>query len=683
MFGKQKQALQTSLSFRFLRWIIPLVTVSFVAFGVAGFFVTRASLVSFSQQSSTLLTDQTRVALVNWIHDQIYLAQSIAANPKVVHACLNPTDDKARAEARAYLQGIHDRYQYYENVPVGIRLPEGQSLTIDYEGQQKVVRNGGFFLDTVQGRTLGKASLDLNYVRAMFDGAPYYVSHVYPSLLRGNPLFVVAAPVKSDGRVIGYALVAPRMDYFTDLFLDKVKIGDSGYLMMFDENRQVVAHPDKRLILNDKEKEKVAQLTHRILDGADQSFFETYEDVEKLYVVSRLTKNTFDPPGAAAGSAHLMANDWYIVSGQPKSEIVRASTTQVYSYLGFSILLSVFLGALLYRHTTRTITQPLLELTRAAGEIVRSGDLTQKIDAHSNDEIGELSRTFNQMVDRLREMASSLRQSLASLVEAVTNLEATNADQRETITRQAAALQETQVTAQEIKQTSNMAAQKAEVVLKVASEADEIGRSGETSIEQTLTWLADIRTEASDISTKIGELGARTRQIGHITQSVRDLADQSNMLALNAAIEAVRSGEHGKGFGVVAREIRSLADQSIQATHRVSDVLDDTANAITSTIAISEKGAQKIDSGLTQVRTSGETLRRLSNIVRENSAAVRQIAAAVSQQDAGIAQIFGSVTELSKAVDDTVKRVETTDRATEAVKSVTAQVEGIIKEYRV
>jgi methyl-accepting chemotaxis protein len=682
MFGKTK-ALKTTLSVRFLRWMIPLLTLSFVAFGVAGFFVTRGSLVAFSQQSSTLLTDQTRVALVNWIHDQIYLAQSIAANPKVVNACLHPTDEKVRAEAGAFLQEIHDRYKYYENVPVGIRLPPDKTITVEHDGQQKVVKNGGFFLDTVQGRTLGKASVELNYVKAMFDGAPYYISHVYPSLLRGNPLFVVAAPVRFQGQVIGYTVVAPRMDYFTDLFLDKVKIGESGYLMMVDENGKVVAHPDKNLILNDKEKDKVARLTARILAGKDASFFEVYEGVEKLYVVSRLAKETFDLPGAAPGSPHLMANDWYIASGQPKREIVKSSTTQVYSYLAFSIVLAIFMAVFLYRHTTRTITTPLLDLTRAAAEIVRSGDLTQKIDAHTNDEIGELSRTFNQMVDKLRDMATSLRRNLASLAEAVANLEATNAEQRETITRQAAALQETQVTAQEIKQTSNMAAQKAEVVLKVASEADDIGRSGETSIEQTLTWLTDIRTEASDISTKIGELGARTRQIGQITQSVRDLADQSNMLALNAAIEAVRSGEHGKGFGVVAREIRNLADQSIQATHRVSDVLDDTANAITTAISISEKGAQKIDSGLTQVRTSGETLRRLSTIVRDNSAAVRQIAAAVSQQDAGIAQIFGSVTELSKAVDDTVKRVETTDRATEAVRAVTAQVQEIIKEYRV
>lgn len=680
MFGKK--GLKGTLSFRFLRWIIPLLTLSFVLFGVAGFFVTRGSLVRFSRQSSKLLTDQTNVALVNWIQDQIYLAQTIAANPKVVHAALNPTDPKARAEAQAYLQEQHDRYKYYENVPVALRLPPGKSISFDVNGQTKVIKNGNFFLDTVQGRTLGKCNPEFSYIKAVYEGAPFFISEVYPSILRGNPLFVVSAPVKSGGQVIGVALVAPRMDYFTDLFIDKAKIGETGYLMMFDETGKVIAHPDKKLILNEAESKRVSHLIEKILHGTEASFFEQYGGVEKRYVVSRLPKTSFDPPGSAAGKS-FMRHDWYIVSGQPVAEIVKTSKTQAYAYLFFSVLLAVFVAVLLYSHTQRTITRPLAKLTRAAAEIVRTGDLTQKIDAHSQDEIGELSRTFNEMVDKLRDMATSLRQTLSQLLDAVGNLNASNVQQRETITRQAAALQQTQVTAQEIKQTSNMAAQKAEAVLKVASEADDVGRSGETSIEQTLNWLTDIRSEAEEISKKMGDLGARTRQIGHITQSVRDLADQSNMLALNAAIEAVRSGEHGKGFGVVAREIRNLADQSIQATHRVSDVLDDTTNAISSAIVISQQGSQKIDSGLTQVRSSGENLRRLSSIVRENSSAVRQIAAAVSQQDAGIAQIFGSVTELSKSVDDTVKRLESTDRAAEVVKSATDQVSEIIKVYRV
>jgi methyl-accepting chemotaxis protein len=675
------KSLKGSLSFRFLRWIVPLLMLSFVLFGVAGFYMNRDSLERFSRESSGQLTGQTKVALVNWLNDQIYLAQTIAANPKVVYAALNPTDEVARADAHQYLQQLHDRYKYYENLPIALKLPAGKTISVDLNGTPKEIKDGSFFIDTVQGRTLGKCNPGFNYIKNVYEGAPYYISDVYPSILRGNPLFVVSAPVKHDGRIIGVAVVAPRMDYFTDLFIDPAKIGESGYLLMIDETGKFIAHPQKKLILNQEEAKAASYLTEKILENkeATSSFFETFGGAEKLYVVSRLPKTTFSD----AGTRTFMHHDWYVVSAQPLSEIHKSSKSQAWAYLLFSVLLAVVVTIVLYRHTQGTITRPLSQLTRAAGEIVRSGDLTQRIDVHSQDEIGELTRTFNAMVDKLRDMAASLRETLSALNDAVENLNASNAQQRETITRQAAALQETQVTAQEIKQTSNMAAQKAEAVLKVASEADDIGRSGETSIEQSLNWMTGIRSEAEEISTKIGELGARTKQIGQITQSVRDLADQSNMLALNAAIEAVRSGEHGKGFGVVAREIRNLADQSIQATHRVADVLDDTTGAINSAIAISQKGAQKIDSGLTQVRSSGENLRRLSNIVRENSAAVRQIAAAVSQQDAGIAQIFGAVTELSKIVDDTIKRLESTDQAAGVVRSATDQVSSIIKSYRV
>jgi methyl-accepting chemotaxis protein len=164
---------------------------------------------------------------------------------------------------------------------------------------------------------------------------------------------------------------------------------------------------------------------------------------------------------------------------------------------------------------------------------------------------------------------------------------------------------------------------------------------------------------------------------------VKDLADQSNMLALNAAIEAVRSGEHGKGFAVVAREIRSLADQSIQATNRVREILEDIGEAVRAAVAITEKGAQKMETELVQVKSSGENLRELSTIVRDNSAAVRQIAAAVSQQSAGISQIFGAVTDLSKMMSETVDRLHSTSEATGVVRNVTDQVSTVLTSYRV
>jgi methyl-accepting chemotaxis protein len=164
--------------------------------------------------------------------------------------------------------------------------------------------------------------------------------------------------------------------------------------------------------------------------------------------------------------------------------------------------------------------------------------------------------------------------------------------------------------------------------------------------------------------------------------TVKDLADQSNMLALNAAIEAVRSGEHGKGFAVVAREIRSLADQSIRATARVREILDDVSRAIAETANMVAHGQRRMESGMAQVRASGDTLRDLSQMVKHSSGAVRDIATSVAQQNHGIEQIFSAVRDLNSIMEDATRRLDSNDRAVSDLKEVSDRVSGIVDTYR-
>jgi methyl-accepting chemotaxis protein len=284
---------------------------------------------------------------------------------------------------------------------------------------------------------------------------------------------------------------------------------------------------------------------------------------------------------------------------------------------------------------------------------------------------------------QVRALSKELEEAGMKLTHSGSELNEASMKQNEAVTRQAALLEETHVTAQEIRQTSLMAAQKAEKVLQDASRAESIGHNGEAAIEQTLTRLSDIRAQIEEIAQRINQLNERTQQIGAITQTVKDLADQSNMLALNAAIEAVRSGEHGKGFAVVAREIRSLADQSIQATGRVREILEDIGAAIRETVVITEKGRQKMEAGLVQINSSGENLKELVSIVNENVAAVRQIAAAVNQQNAGISRIFTAVTDQTKMSEEAVKRLDTTNQAANVLKDVANRVGEVVKRIRI
>jgi methyl-accepting chemotaxis protein len=350
--------------------------------------------------------------------------------------------------------------------------------------------------------------------------------------------------------------------------------------------------------------------------------------------------------------------------------------------LGLGLLI-VAGGAVAAMVLSRSIVGSLRELTEAVAHIVESGDLARPIPMRAGDEVGQLARFFSRMVERQRSVVQNLQQAAAALNASTEQLNSSAAEQSQTVSRQASALQETQVTAQEIRQTSLLAAQKADSVLSVAERADELSRTGEAALEQTLIGLNDIRAQVQEIAQKILELGERTVQIGSITQTVKDLADQSNMLALNAAIEAVRSGEHGKGFGVVAREIRALADQSIESTDRVRELLDDIGNSVSVAVRITERGSQRMEAGLEQVRTYGKNLRELSSIIQDNAAAVRQIAAAVGQQNVGINQITTAVSDLSKMMDETVSRIGATGEAATTLQIISDQLSDAVKSYRV
>ncbi len=351
----------------------------------------------------------------------------------------------------------------------------------------------------------------------------------------------------------------------------------------------------------------------------------------------------------------------------------------------YSVLAVLALTGLLTVFILRSITQPIAKAAGVARQLAR-GELPDQVEVGSaSDETAMLLASINDMLRflDLKHTIETLKQSAQLLTSAMVSLEEQVVRQDEEAMRQSAALQETQVTTQEIKQTSKLAAEKAALVLQVAERAEGISKSGESAIEKSIGGMQDIRAQAEEIVRKVSELAERTQQISVITQTVKDLADQSNMLALNAAIEAVRSGEHGKGFSVVAREIRSLADQSIQATNRVNEILESISSSIRTAVAIGETGLGRIESGIHEVRGSGDNLRQLSDIVQESSQSARQIAAAVSQQDAGITEIFRAVSDQAGLMELAVNRVEGIRKAVGTVKEAANAVSSLAGRFQV
>ncbi len=301
----------------------------------------------------------------------------------------------------------------------------------------------------------------------------------------------------------------------------------------------------------------------------------------------------------------------------------------------------------------------------------------------ATDELGDLAFSTAAVFERLQRLARALGASALRLGSAAAELRSSSEAQNLTLSQQASALSQTMATVEEIRVTARAAADKAKEVLATSRRGEVLGEAGEQAVGRTLEELQEIRRQVTEMAERISTLEARSREIFSITDVVKELADQSNVLALNAAVEAARAGPQGKGFAVVAREIRNLADQSLQSTARVRDILRDLGVATRSTVRLTEEGAVRVESSLAQVREQGQVLTELMDIVRENAVAARQIASAVDQQGAGTGQISGAVQNLSQMMETTLGRVRTVNAALGVLGEEVEQVRELVREYGV
>ncbi|HXC63585.1 MAG TPA: methyl-accepting chemotaxis protein, partial [bacterium] len=250
-------------------------------------------------------------------------------------------------------------------------------------------------------------------------------------------------------------------------------------------------------------------------------------------------------------------------SGSPSAGInLSEARTQVRALIWQGLLLTAVLvaaGSAALWFLLDLLVAPVNQLAEATRRIVEDGDLSRDLRFTQGDEIGRLGRNFQRMVDKLREIPARLEQSVTLLGQAVERLDAVTAAQGLTMADQARSLHETTVTAEEIKVTSRTAAAGARDVLATSATSDEISAEGEAAVKRSLASIQELSAQGGLTADRINALHGRMVQVMAIADTVKDLADQSNMLALNAAVEALRSGEHGRGFSLVAREIRRLA----------------------------------------------------------------------------------------------------------------------------
>ncbi len=268
-----------------------------------------------------------------------------------------------------------------------------------------------------------------------------------------------------------------------------------------------------------------------------------------------------------------------------------------------------------------------------------------------------LSRSITR---QLRESVSQLSTSSAEIMATTTQVAAGAAET-------AASVSETTATVEEVKQTAQLASHKARTVSDSAQRASKVSQSGRKSVEESMQGIQLIQEQMESIAESIVRLSEQSHSIGEIIATVNDLAEQSNLLAVNAAIEAAKAGDQGKGFAVVAQEVKSLAEQSKQATTQVRTILGDIQKATGTAVLATEQGNKAVQDGVKQTGETGEAIRLLADSVNEAAQAATQIAASSQQQMVGMDQVAQAMENIKQA---SVQNVAGTKQAEVAAQSL-------------
>jgi methyl-accepting chemotaxis protein len=360
-----------------------------------------------------------------------------------------------------------------------------------------------------------------------------------------------------------------------------------------------------------------------------------------------------------------------------------------------AMLLAGVPGTLLWRWQFRDrILRPLRDLGAIMVEAGR-GELTVRADVHRDDEIGLLAEEANTLITSLSDIASQVRRSAESVSAAASQLSASSEEINSSTIEISSSVQQiahgAELQSRKVDDTSRQMGQIAETTgdvamqaleaAKTSEEAAGVARIGEEASQQAIVKIAEVQQAIETLAGSVELLGRRSEQIGGIVDVITQIADQTNMLSLNAAIEAARAGESGRGFSVVAEEVRKLAEGSGRAAEQIGELIKEVQSETAKAVRYMEIGTREVEVGSEVVGRSGDALRLLSDAVGRTSLLADQIARSMAIQAERTGKVDKAMHEIAAVVEENAASAEETAAAaqqqTACMQEITASAQDL------
>jgi len=668
--------------------LLPTLLIIIVGMGTASF-------LSFRDAQSTLektMIDQSeqiakslQTQITSWVDDIEKDLAITAANNSVKRALLSDgLNQTAYIRATSYFQHMTKEYSFYE----GVGIINKKGIATCYSDVKMV----------------GKLDISSRaYFKEVMQGSPA-VSDALKSKTTGKPVFVVAVPIKDRDQTVGAVIGVVQLSAFSKQYIEPIKMGETGYAFLMANSGYLCAHPDNSTLL----KSKLTDYDWGKTIASNDEGIIRYEwrGIEKI-----VTYRKEPITGWRIGIATNVDDIFSSIASIRDSNFITAT------------IVVLFTGIVIF-FIVHKIVAALTKSVRFA-EAVAEGALDQELDINRKDEIGVLANALSTMTVNLRKMIKTAEQKSEEaeqeskrahvamqeadearqeaekakregMLQAAAQLEAVVEHITTTATQLAAQIDESSRGAElQLERTSETATAIEEMnatVLEVArnataaaSHADDSkvkAEEGQNVVASVVQSIDEVNERSVQLTESLGSLGERAQDIGSVMTVITDIADQTNLLALNAAIEAARAGEAGRGFAVVADEVRKLAEKTMQATREVEEAIQAIQMASKDNIEGMQATSKVVVHSTGLANEAGQSLRAIVEVAIANADQVRSIASASEEQSATSEQIGRSSDEINRIAMETASAMRESAIAVNELAEMTQKLQQVVIELK-
>ncbi|KNX76116.1 chemotaxis protein [Pseudomonas sp. 250J] len=613
-----------------------VVAVAFTCFVLFNDYRQRQSLRSDTESTLQSLGNLTAGNIRTWLDSRIQLVNSVAQQIAVDGPAKGSLDRILALpvySANFILTYFGSQDGSMQSVPVGNRAA-------DYDPRVR----GWYKAASAAGQTI--------------------VTEPYISVSAGKLVITLATPVQQGGRMIGVSGVDTDLQTISNL-INTLDFGGRGHAFIVNDEGKVLIHPKGELAL---------KTLADVYPGSDLRIGSGLKEVE---VDGRRQFISFTHVDGVPSA------DWYVAlvldQDAAFAMLGELRTSAVVATLIAVVVIIALLGLLI-----RVLMEPLHVMGRAMRDIADGeGDLTRRLNIHAQDEFGSLAQSFNRFVERIhesiREVASATGQvnAVASQVVNASNASIHNADQQSSRTSSvAAAINQLGAAAQEIAQNAALASQHSSAARGLAEEGQQV-------VGETIDVMNQLSARISDASGNIETLNNHTANIGQILDVISGISQQTNLLALNAAIEAARAGEAGRGFAVVADEVRNLAHRTQDSAQQVQRLIEELQAGAQVAVSTMNQSQQHSDRSVGIANQAGERLGSVTQRIGEIDGMNQSVATATEEQTAVVESINVDINEINTLNQEGVHNLQSTLRACTDLEHQVERLKHLVGSFRI